>query len=93
MPIAVELVSPEENLFEGEASFVKATTVEGDIGFLEGHIPILAQLAPSELMIRATDGQEHVFQIDGGFLVLRDDRLIILMEGAAGGEGDMQEPA
>lgn len=91
MPITVELVSPEESLFTGEAEFVKATTVSGDIGFLPSHVPILAQLKPCEVEVRETGGTEHTFEIDGGFLVLRDDRLIILVTGGPSAEGSEEE--
>lgn len=79
MPLHVELVSPEEDLFSGDAEFVKARTVEGEIGILPGHTPILAQLAPSEVKIR-TAGGEQTFNIDGGFMTVKEDKVIILAE-------------
>jgi len=78
----VELVAPEEDLFTGEAEFLRAETVEGEIGILTGHTPILAQLVPCEVKVRAAGGQESVFQIAGGFMTVKEDRVIILAEGA-----------
>jgi len=46
MPMQVDVVSPDEELFSGEATFVLARTVEGDIGILPHHTPLLAELAP-----------------------------------------------
>ncbi len=86
MPLQVELVSPEDDLFKGEADFVLARTVEGEIGILPGHIPVLAQLAaPSEVKIRTGEG-DQTFPIDGGFMTVKDDKIIILAEEPASEE-------
>ena len=80
MPLRVELVSPEEELFTGDADFVAARTVEGEIGILPGHIPLLGLLkAPSSVKIRS-GGNDRSFEIRGGFITVKDDRVIILAE-------------
>ena len=82
MPLRVELVSPEEELFAGDADFVAARTVEGEIGILPGHIPLLGQLEmPSNVKIRS-GGNDRSFEIRGGFITVKDDRVIILAEEA-----------
>ncbi|MGH2772306.1 MAG: F0F1 ATP synthase subunit epsilon [Actinomycetota bacterium] len=80
MAFRVELVSPEEDLFTGDAEFVRARTVEGDIGILTGHAPLLAQLAPGEVKVRAAGGSESLFNIDGGFMTVKENKVIILAE-------------
>lgn len=87
MAFRVELVSPEEDLFTGEAEFLRAETVEGEIGILTGHTPILAQLVPCEVKVRMTDGQESMFRIGGGFMTVKENRAIILAEEAEEPEG------
>ncbi|MGH2767385.1 MAG: F0F1 ATP synthase subunit epsilon [Actinomycetota bacterium] len=79
MALTVEVVSPEEQLFSGQADFVLARTVEGDIGILPGHIPILARLAPSEVKVRS-GGDEQRFQLAGGFMTVKDDKVIVLAD-------------
>lgn len=94
MALAVEVVSAEEELFSGDAEFVLARTVEGEIGILPGHTPILAQLAPSEIKVRTPSGEE-TFSIGGGFMTVKDDKVIILAEepGAElGADGDPVSP-
>lgn len=86
MSLNVEVVSPEENLFTGEAEFVRARTVEGDIGILKGHVPVLAQLVDSDVKVRTTSGEEKIFHIEGGFMTVKDDKVIILA-----GEGLAEE--
>lgn len=79
MPLEVQVVSPEEEVFSGPADFVLARTVEGEIGILPGHIPILARLAPSEIKVRSA-GSEQKFAVGGGFMTVKDDKVIILAE-------------
>ncbi|MBW3589895.1 MAG: ATP synthase F1 subunit epsilon [Actinobacteria bacterium] len=80
MPLEVSIVSPEEELYTGEAEFIRAKTVEGEIGILTGHIPLLAQLAPCEVKVRLPGGAEEAFRIDGGFMTVKEDKVIILAE-------------
>lgn len=80
MTFRVELVSPEEDLFTGDAEFLRATTVEGEIGILTGHTPILAQLKACEVKVRAADGTESLFPIGGGFMTVKENKAIILAE-------------
>ena len=80
-PMQVEVVSPDEELFSGEATFVLARTVEGDIGILANHSPLLAELAPYDVKIHAPGGDVH-FPIAGGFMSVKDNKVIILAAGA-----------
>jgi F-type H+-transporting ATPase subunit epsilon len=79
--LKVQLVSPEESLFAGEAEFVLARTVAGEIGILPGHIPLLGQLAPCEIKITAS-GDDNKFEVPGGFIMVKRDKVIILAEEA-----------
>lgn len=79
MPLDVGVVSPEEELFSGEASFILARTVEGDIGILPGHAPILAELAPYDIKVRTSAG-DQTFSVEGGFMTVKDDKVIILAD-------------
>lgn len=85
MPLDVELVSAEEDLFTGEAEFIKTKTVEGDIGILPGHSPLLAQLVECDVMVRTSEG-EQTWPIAGGFMTVKDNKVIILAEAAEGPE-------
>lgn len=79
MALQVEIVSPEEEVFSGSADFLLARTVEGEIGILPGHTPLLAQLEPYEIKVRTPDGEQK-FAIGGGFITVKDDKVIILAE-------------
>jgi F-type H+-transporting ATPase subunit epsilon len=81
VPLDVQLVSPEESLFSGEAEFVLARTVAGELGIMPGHIPLLGQLVESEVKITA-GGNESKFNIPGGFIMVKEDKVILLAEEA-----------
>lgn len=79
----VRVVSPEEEVFSGTAEFISAMTVEGSIGILPGHVPILAQLPSSEIKV-VSEGQDRRFSIEGGFLTVKENKVIILAEPESG---------
>src|SRR5919199_1679895 len=62
------LVTPEREVWTGEARFVLARTVDGEVGVLPGHAPMLAQLAIGPLFIEPADGERMAAAVDGGFL-------------------------
>ena len=68
----VHLVTPEREVWAGEASFVVVRGVDGDIGVLPGHTPLLAALAVGPVFIDA-DGGRTAAVVDGGFLHVAHD--------------------
>ena len=83
MPLHVELVSAEREVWSGEADSVIARTTEGEIGILPGHAPLLGQLAEGhDVRITQVGGSELVVGVDGGFLSVTDQGVTILAEAA-----------
>jgi F-type H+-transporting ATPase subunit epsilon len=77
----VELVSVERALWSGEATAVFARTVEGDLGILPGHIPLLGALEPGRIVrIKRADDDELRVAVHGGFLSVRKDGVSVLAE-------------
>jgi F-type H+-transporting ATPase subunit epsilon len=82
MPLNVDLVSAERRVWSGEANFVVARTLDGELGILPGHISLLGVLAEG-FTVRITggdagDGIEAAAH--GGFLSVSDDNVTILTE-------------
>jgi F-type H+-transporting ATPase subunit epsilon len=77
--LQVELVSAERLLWSGTGSMVIARTVDGDIGVLPGHSPVLALLSGGEVTVRTNDGDVRA-AVHGGFLSVADDRVSVLAE-------------
>ena len=77
----VELVSPERILYSGEADMVVCRTVSGgEVAFLTGHAPFLAALDPGVVRVKTSGGDEVVAAVHGGFVEVRDDRVIVLSD-------------
>jgi F-type H+-transporting ATPase subunit epsilon len=79
MPLQVELVAADRRVWEGEASQVSARSIEGELGILPGHQPLLCVLDVGEVRVNA-DGAWRSAQIDGGFLSVDHDRVTIIAE-------------
>ncbi len=76
----VQLVSPEQILFEGEAEMVVCRPVEGAIAFLNGHVPYLGALSDDEVrIILPGDGMEAA-AVHGGFVQMTGDHLVVLSD-------------
>ncbi|MGC0367888.1 F0F1 ATP synthase subunit epsilon [Microbacterium sp. SLBN-111] len=78
MPLRVNLVSADAAVWTGEASLVVAKTVEGEIGFMQGHEPVLAILAQGEVRITGVDGTKVLANAQDGFLSMAGDELTIV---------------
>ncbi|WP_022878090.1 F0F1 ATP synthase subunit epsilon [Microbacterium sp. B19] len=78
MPLRVNLVSADAEVWTGEASLVVAKTVEGEIGFMQGHEPVLAILAQGEVRITGVDGTKVLANAQDGFLSMAGDELTIV---------------
>ena len=81
-PMQVEVVSADRVVWSGGATMVKAKTVDGDIGILRGHTPVLSLLSEAIIEITAEDGHTVFAVADGGFLSVAHDRVSILSEHA-----------
>jgi F-type H+-transporting ATPase subunit epsilon len=79
---AVEVVSPAKVLYTGEAEMVVTKTVTGEIAFLAEHIPFLGALQPCLTRLIAENGDEVRLAITGGFVEVRDNRVVILADDA-----------
>ena len=83
--LEVHLVTPEREVWAGEADFVTARGVDGDLGVLPGHAPLLAALTVGPVFIDS-GGSRTAVAVDGGFLhVAHEDdvtRVDILAEHA-----------
>lgn len=80
MPLHVELVSPERQMFEGEASLVVARTTDGEIGFEPGHVPFVGILLPNVVRVHAPDGAETRIAVHSGFVELANDHITLLSD-------------
>lgn len=78
--LQVEVVSADRLVWSGEADRVIARTVEGDVGILPGHTPILALTIDGVVDVHTVEGEVWVAAVSAGFLSVAADRVSILAE-------------
>lgn len=76
----VQVVSPEQILYEGEGEMVVCRTDEGEIAFLPGHAPLLGALGVAKVRVILPGAGEYTVAVHGGFVEVSNDRVIILSD-------------
>ena len=77
----VDLVSVERAIWSGEATAVFARTLDGELGILPGHTPLLGALAPGWTVRIDREGADSLrVAVHGGFLSVREDGVSVLAE-------------
>jgi F-type H+-transporting ATPase subunit epsilon len=77
--LRLEIITAERQVFADDVNVVVAPGIEGELGILPHHAPLMTMLKPGELLIRK-DGNETYLVVSGGFLEVRPDKVIILAD-------------
>lgn len=85
-PLNTRLITPEKVLFEGEVSSLVAPAVDGMLGVLGGHAPLMAAMGSGVLKLTVGSGQSY-YAVSGGFLQVKDNSVIVLADKAVDGAG------
>jgi len=72
--LLLQLVSPERRLVEEQVTEVQVPALDGFIGVLPGHAPLLSELKPGGVLSYHADGQEKVIAVYGGFVEVLPQR-------------------
>ena len=81
MPLAVEIVTAERSVLEDTADMVVAPSVDGVVGILPRHAPMIALLKAGELRLKKGSEETHI-AVAGGILQTEDSRVIVLADAA-----------
>jgi F-type H+-transporting ATPase subunit epsilon len=81
MPLTLEIVTPEAKVYSDTIDSVVIPTVEGEIGVLPGHIPLLTQIAGGELLVTKGTASSRL-AVSGGFAQIDGDKVRVLAEHA-----------
>ena len=88
--IHVDVVSAEEQIFSGEASFVALPGENGELGIMPRHTPLITRIKPGAVRIKRPDGAEEFVFVAGGILEVQPDRVTVLADTAIRGK-DLDE--
>ncbi|WP_314722894.1 F0F1 ATP synthase subunit epsilon [Haemophilus pittmaniae] len=79
------IVSAEQKIFSGEVKQLQVTGVEGELGILPGHTPLLTAIKPGIVKLTLEDGTEEVIYVSGGFLEVQPTVVTVLADVAIRG--------
>ncbi|WP_299024786.1 F0F1 ATP synthase subunit epsilon [uncultured Thermanaerothrix sp.] len=81
MPIRCEIVSQDRVVFSGDADIVILPGVEGEMGILPNHAPLLTALRYGIIIVRK-QGEEQYFTVAGGIAEVQPDQVTVLADAA-----------
>ncbi|MEN6460189.1 MAG: F0F1 ATP synthase subunit epsilon [Syntrophomonas sp.] len=82
----LEIVTPEQILFKDEVQFLVAPSVEGELGVLKNHAPLISALKIGVLRYKDSRGVQKKMALSGGFVEVVDNVARVLAETAENGE-------
>ena len=92
MTIHCDIVSAETEIFSGLVELLVAPGVQGSLGILYGHAPLLTSLEPGPIRIKKQSGEEEIYYVSGGYLEVQPHAVTVLADTALRAH-DMDEAA
>ncbi len=78
----LEIITPEKKVFEGEIKLVQLPGSKGAFEILKNHAPIISTLEKGIIKVEDETGKEYFFDVDGGVVENKDNKIIVLVESA-----------
>lgn len=88
--IKIEVVSAEESIFSGNAEFIVAPALMGEVGIYPRHTPMLTTIKPGALRIQVAGEEEQLIFVSGGILEVQPGMVTVLADTAIRGH-DLDE--
>ena len=76
----LEIITPEDKLFEGEVSYVKFPGKDGEFGVLNNHAPIISTLIKGSIQVTDSNNENKSFEINGGVIEMQNNKIIVLAD-------------
>jgi F-type H+-transporting ATPase subunit epsilon len=80
--MTVEIITPDESLFKGEAKAVTVPGIDGSLGILDHHAPLITALKAGYIKVTGKDGKEVNYAVKTGTAEVVNNKVIILAEKA-----------
>lgn len=75
------ILTPEEEVFNGEITSIKVPGVNGQFQVFKGHAPLVSSLARGYVSVKTADNKEESFHIVGGFIEVLNNSVAVLVRG------------
>lgn len=76
----LEIITPEEKIFEGEVSSVQFPGSDGKFEVLNSHAPIISSLVKGDIRVIDTNNNSSNYPINGGVIEMQNNKIIVLAE-------------
>jgi F-type H+-transporting ATPase subunit epsilon len=76
--ILLDFVAQDRNVFSGDVTAVQAPGIEGQLGILPKHAPLMTVLSPGEVIVHREGAEPLYFAVSGGWMEVRPDKITIL---------------
>ena len=80
MPMMLEIITAERQVFSDEVDMVVAPGIDGQLGILPRHAPLMTMLKPGELPVRKAGEEDMYVAVSGGFMEVLGNRVSILAD-------------
>ncbi len=78
----LEIITPDKKIFEGEVKLIQLPGSKGGFEMLKNHAPIISTLEKGTIKILDENDKEQFFNIDGGVIENKSNKIIVLVESA-----------
>ena len=78
----LEIITPDKKVFEGEVKLIQLPGSKGGFEILRNHAPIISTLEEGTIKIQDKNNKEHFFEVDGGIIENKSNKIIVLVESA-----------
>jgi len=75
------VITPERIKFKGDVLYLKVQGLEGEMGILKNHAPLISLLRPGDLHIRCSD-KDEIMKLGDGFIKVKDNNVLIVVSSA-----------
>lgn len=76
----LEIITPEKTVFTGEIKLIRVPGSDGSFEVLSNHAPIISTLNKGDIKVVTEDDKENHFEINGGVIEVRENKIIVLGE-------------
>ncbi len=80
MPMNLEIITAERSVFDGEVDMVIAPGLDGQLGILPRHAPLMTVLKPGELAVKKSGEEDMYVAVSGGFMEVIGNRVSVLAD-------------
>ncbi|MDA9898247.1 ATP synthase F1 subunit epsilon [Flavobacteriales bacterium] len=76
----LEIITPEQKVFEGKVNSVQLPGVDGKFEILNNHAPIISTLSKGDVRVIDSNNKTELFKINGGVIEMQNNKIIVLAE-------------